>query len=243
MYEYFADVYDSLIEDAEILKRADFICSLFESYDKMPSLLLDNACGSGNFSRYFAKKGVSVIGTDLSTAMLNIAREKSVGLDILYLNQDMCELDLYGTVDGAICMLDSLNHLKSYEDFCTALKKTALFLEKDRLFIFDVNTTYKHKFVLGNNAFIKENEEVFCAWQNFFEEKDNRVDITLDFFVKGESGYIRQTENFCETAYTEAQMEKAIKDADLSLIAVYDGDSFGNLQKDSQRILFVTKRV
>lgn len=243
MYEYFADVYDSLIEDADTNKRADFICSLFESYDKMPSLLLDNACGSGNFSRYFAKKGVSVIGTDLSTAMLNVAREKSSGLDILYLNQDMCELDLYGTVDGAICMLDSLNHLKSYEDFCTALQKTALFLEKDRLFIFDVNTPYKHKFVLGNNTFIKENKGVFCAWQNFYEENDNRVDITLDFFTEGENGYTRQTENFCETAYTEAQIEKAIKSAGLSLIAVYDGDSFGNLQKDSQRILFVTKRV
>ena len=63
------------------------------------------------------------------------------------------------------------------------------------------------------------------------------------FFTEGENGYTRQTENFCETAYTEAQIEKAIKSAGLSLIAVYDGDSFGNLQKDSQRILFVTKRV
>jgi ubiquinone/menaquinone biosynthesis C-methylase UbiE len=87
---------------------------------------------------------------------LSVAREKSAeqGNDVLYLCQDAAKLDLYGTVDGAICCLDSLNHITDYDKFCEAVSRVSLFLEKDRLFIFDVNTVYKHKEVLGNNTFV-----------------------------------------------------------------------------------------
>ena len=36
---------------------------------------------------------------------------KDTDKKILYLNQDMCEFELYGTVDVFLCMLDSLNYV------------------------------------------------------------------------------------------------------------------------------------
>jgi ubiquinone/menaquinone biosynthesis C-methylase UbiE len=91
--------------------------------------MLDLACGTGEFSNHFAQKGVSVIGVDISYDMLSVAREKTAeaGNDILYLCQDAAELDLYGTIDGAICCLDSLNHITDYEKFCKALERVSLF--------------------------------------------------------------------------------------------------------------------
>ena len=105
MYSNFAAVYDSLMYDVDYKKRTAYLLKLFKKYSKKPTLLLDVACGTGGFSNEFAKQGIEVIGADMSQEMLSVAREKSVqqGHDILYLCQKAEELDLYGTVDGAVC--------------------------------------------------------------------------------------------------------------------------------------------
>ena len=223
MYNDFAAVYDELTENVDYESRTGYLCSLFENFDKMPTLLLDLACGTGNFSNCFSKRGVSVIGVDMSYDMLSEAREKSAeqGLDVMYLCQDAAELDLYGTVDGAICCLDSLNHITDYDRFCKAIARVSLFLEKDRLFIFDVNTPYKHKEILGNNTFVVENENVYCVWQNEYTEQNNTVEINLDFFTSDGDVYYRTSESFCERAYTPNEINSAVVNAGLKIEAVY----------------------
>lgn len=57
---------------------------------------------------------------DLSADMLEIAMEKreQSGHDILYLQQDMREFELYGTVRAVICVCDSLNYIME-EEICS----------------------------------------------------------------------------------------------------------------------------
>ena len=173
MYSVFADFYDELMDDVDYKKRAAYLMRLFKRYGKAPSVLLDVACGTGGFSNEFARMGVEVIGTDISEEMLGIARENSAEaeLDVLYLCQAAQDLDLFGTVDGAICCLDSLNHITDYKTLCKAFNKISLFLEPDCLFIFDVNTEYKHREVLGDNVFVMDRQDVYCVWANAFEKK------------------------------------------------------------------------
>ncbi|MDO4607664.1 MAG: class I SAM-dependent methyltransferase [Clostridia bacterium] len=243
MYNNFAEFYDELMAyNADYSAREKYLYSLFKKHDRTPTLLLDLACGTGEFSTRFAKRGVSVIGVDVSADMLSVAREKSAeqGQDILYLCQNATELDLYGTVDGAICCLDSLNHITDYADFCTAIQKVALFLEKDRLFVFDVNTPYKHKEILGDNVFLVDSD-VYCVWQNDFIG-DNTVEINLDFFVPDGEVYYRTGESFCERAYTAEEIEKACKAAGLKIEAVYDDLTENPPQESSQRLIYVTRK-
>lgn len=245
MYNDFAYSYDSLMRDVDYTKRAEYLASLFCRYDRMPTLMLDLACGTGEFCNQFASKGVSVIGVDISYDMLSIAREKSAqqGNDVLYLCQDAAELDLYGTVDGAICCLDSLNHITDYNAFCKAIERVSLFLEKDRLFIFDVNTVYKHREVLGNNTFVIDTEDVYCVWQNEFNDKDNTVNINLDFFTPDDDAYIRTNEEFCERAYTNQEIETALKKAGLKIEAILDDMSLDAPSEEAERIIYVTRKV
>ena len=243
MYGEFSRVYDSLMADADYKTRAALIQSLFEKYDRMPSLMLDLACGTGAFSRYFADKGVSVIGVDLSVEMLSIAAQKSAGKDILYLCQEMTELDLYGTVDGAVCCLDSLNHLESYDELCTTLGRVSLFLEKDRLFIFDINTPYKHKRVLGDNIFIKQGRDVYCVWQNEYKNEQNRVDITLDIFSKKGELYEKSRECFCETAYSKAKIEQALKKAGFSVVDALDEKTLSAPSAKTERVIYAARKI
>ncbi len=245
MYNDFAYSYDALMTDVDYKKRTDYICSLFKAFDRMPTLMLDLACGTGEFANLFAQKGVSVIGVDVSYDMLSVAREKSAeqGNDILYLCQDAVELDLYGTVDGAICCLDSLNHITDYDGFCRAISRVSLFLEKDRLFIFDVNTPYKHREILGNNTFVIDTDDVYCVWQNEYNDNDNTVEINLDFFTPDGDAYYRSGENFCERAYTADEINSALNKAGLKIEEVYEELTENKPNDTTQRIVYVTRKV
>lgn len=245
MYGNFASFYDGLTLDVDYKKRTAYLLKLFKKYDKKPTLLLDLACGTGSFSNCFAKEGVEVIGVDMSEEMLSVAREKSfdAGVEVLYLCQKAQELDLYGTVDGAVCCLDSLNHITDYKDFCKAISRVSLFLEKGSLFIFDLNTRYKHRTVLGDNVFVIETEEVYCVWANKFKEKNCTVDISLDFFVKDGENYYRENEQFSERAYSVDEVEKALEEAGLELLEIFDEGTQKPLDDTSERAIFVTRKV
>ena len=244
-YNDFAFVYDALMGDVDYPKRSGYILKLFKKFGSVPTLLLDVACGTGNFSMEFAKMGIEVIGTDMSEDMLSIAREKSQeeGLDILYLCQKAEELDLYGTVDGAVCCMDSINHITDKKNLAKAFSKISLFLEKDKLFIFDVNTIYKHKEVLGNNTFVLEEEGVFCVWQNEFCEKRCETAIKLDFFCECENGYNRSHEEFCERAYSQEELKNILKSAGFKVEAVFGDMTFKEPKEQDDRMFFVCRKI
>jgi len=245
MYSNFAQFYDNLMYDVDYKKRTSYLLKLFSKYGKKPTLLLDMACGTGGFSNCFAKQGVEVIGVDLSEEMLSLAREKSAleGNDILYLCQRAEELDLYGTVDGAVCCLDSLNHITDYKGFCKALQKVSLFLEENCLFIFDLNTEYKHKQVLGDNVFVIETDDIYCVWANSFKAKECRVDISLDFFIQNDGLYERFSEEFTERAYSPEQVKTALEKAGLEIVEIFDDMTEKPLESTSERAVYVTRKV
>ena len=173
------------------------------------------------------------------------AKEKSEeqGNDILYICQDAASLDLHGKVDGAVCLLDSLNHIIDYTEFCKAIERVSLFLCDEGLFIFDVNTIYKHRQVLGDNTFVLEEEGVYCVWQNFYNPEDNTVDIALDFFEGDGKNYKRYSEDITERAYTEKEIKSALKKAGLEILAVYDDMTYNSLKKDSERAIYITRKI
>ncbi len=245
MYNSFAFFYDAFTGNVEYKKRTDYICRLFKKYGKMPTLLLDAACGTGSFSCEFAKRGVSVIGADISSEMLSVANEKKIeqNLDILFINSKLSELDLYGTVDGAVCMLDSLNHITDYNELCKSISRISLFLEPQSLFIFDVNTEYKHEEILGNNNFVLETEDVYCVWQNRYKKSAKTTEITLDFFEKNGDAYNRYRESFLERAYTDEQLTGALKKAGLEIVAVLGENTMKAPKENCQRKIFVTRKV
>ncbi len=166
-YEVFAEFYDSLTDNAEYRERADYIVELLQkNHNHSMGLTLDLACGTGTLTILLKELGVDVYGVDASSDMLSIAQQKSFekGLDILFLCQRMEQLDLWGTFDTCVCTLDSLNHITDYQTFKQAIGRVARFTEDNGIFVFDVNTVYKHREILRDNTFVYETDEVFCVW-------------------------------------------------------------------------------
>ena len=241
----FAYFYDRLMSDVNYSLRTEYLLKLFESFGKKPTLLLDLACGTGGFSNEMAKRGIEVIGADMSEDMLSVARENSaeLGLNVLYLCQKAEELDLYGTVDAAICCMDSINHITTTWTVINAFRRIALFLEPNCLFIFDINTEFKHKYVLGDNTFVIEDEEIYCVWQNEFSPESLTTKISLDFFVEDDGRYDRFSEEFCERAYKIEELEKMLSLAGFRVEAVYDDMTENPLKEDSQRAIIVARKT
>lgn len=240
-YEIFAEFYDSLMENAEYDKRADYYQQILADNGIKSGILADLGCGTGSMSIRMHNKGFDVIGIDPGIGMLMQARQKTAGTDILLLNQSMEELDLYGTIDCAISTLDCINHLESKENVLTAFKKVSLFMNKGGIFAFDVNTVFKHRNKLADNAYIFENDKVFCAWQNSLNDDDS-VDITLDFFEEDEGAYYRETERFTERAYPIEELKQMLEEAGFTVKSIYDDMTFSPVKEDSERAVFVAEK-
>ena len=242
-YTDFAYIYDRLMKkDVDYEKWADYIENIFARYDKNPSLVCDLACGTGNITVPLARRGYDMTGIDVSEDMLNIAREKATDNDILFLNQNIASLDLYGTMDAFTCMIDGVNYIispKALLDMLTKIK--TCFLEKDGLFVFDISTRHKLENVIGSNTFIHSDKDVFYAWQNRYIAKKNLSDMMLTFFVKSGKSYRRFEERHLQRAYTEDEIRKIAKRAGFRQIDAYDELTFDPPKPDSERLVFVCR--
>lgn len=245
-YTVFAEGYDALTQNVDYDACAAFLCGTLEHCGIADGLVLDLACGTGSVAVRLAKAGYEVIGVDASPDMLAVAREKAqaAGCDILLLCQDMCALDLYGTVRAAVCTLDSLNHLPHADAVREALRRVALFLEPGGIFIFDVNTPYKHREILGNHTFVYDTDEVYCVWQNT-ALPDDAVQMELDFFFPAEGEedvYVREHEQITERAYSTAQWEEMLGGAGFRVLAWYDGYTDASPTAHSERVVYAVQK-
>ena len=177
--------------------------------------------------------------------MLSVAQVKAEEeeLSILFLCQKMQRLDLYGTVNTVFCTLDSLNHLTGEEDVRKTFSRVALFLEPNGYFIFDMNTLYKHQYILANQAYLYDTEDVFCAWQNHFEQKTGRVSITLDFFEKRGKLYERSSESFFERAYPLETILKWLEEAGMEPRLVLESGTFEAPSETTERVTIAARRI
>lgn len=243
-YTAFAQYYDELTQNVRYSERADYIESLLERFDHEPGLTLDLACGTGSLTVELKKRGLDIYGVDGSADMLMQAQSKAVveGLDILFLNQKMQNLDLYGTIDTCICTLDSLNHIIKTEELQKVFDKVSLFMNPAGLFIFDVNTPYKHERILADNVFVYDKRDVFCVWQNTLLE-NLTIKINLDFFEKQGSLYRRYSESFCERAYTERELRDMLMSSGFEILSIYGELTFEAPGEDSQRNVYVVKKI
>ena len=245
-YGVFSEFYDALTANVSYDTVAQVLGSLLTRYGKGRGLLLDLACGTGSVSVRLAKKGYEVIGVDLSPEMLSEAQNKaySAGQNILFLCQDMTALDLYGTVDAAVCTLDGLCHLSDEESVFAALQKVSLFMNPGGVFLFDVNSVYKHRAVLGNNTFVYDTDDVYCVWQNTLLPDGVTVQMDLDFFepVSDAGDYVRQSERFTERAYPRETLEAMLKKEGFTVLDVFDGYSEKPAHDTSERLLFAVRK-
>ncbi len=244
-YNYFANLYDCLTNNVDYEVRSEYISDFFnENNIEHGSTILDLACGTCSISVLLAKKGYNIIGIDASQEMLEIASNKAFEneCDLSLLCAKMQNFDLPREVDGCICSLDSINHLDNECDVVKTFQNVYNCLRNDGLFVFDVNTIYKHQNVLADNTFVFEDDDYYLVWDNESEE-DNKVRILLDMFIYNGSSYDRYSEEFIEKAYSLDFLNDSLKSVGFSVLGVFEELTRDKPKDDTQRVYFVCKKV
>ncbi len=245
-YDIFSAYYDRLTNNVGYNERAEYFCELLAENGVTDGLLLDLACGTGSLSIELIKRGFDVIGVDASEGMLTQARQKFYEAEQpapLLLCQRLEGLDLYGTVDAAVCALDSLNHLTDSKQVRHFFKRLAYFINPGGVFVFDVNTVYKHRHILADNVFVYDLDDLYCVWQNHLCEDGMTVDIDLDFFVSDGKSYHRSGESFSECAYELDDIKKWLDKSGFDVRNVFAELSHETVTQNTQRaVITAVKR-
>lgn len=239
-YEAFAGVYDALNEEADYDALSAFVREKLRAYGVADGIVVDLGCGTGELTLRLARAGYDMIGVDASPEMLSVLREKAEDAPapgLLLLCQDLAALDLYGTVRAAVSTFDTLNHLRGYGLFCQALRRASLFLEPGGVFLFDMNTPYKHEAVLADHVYEIEADDAYCIWRNRYDRAAGCTHISLEISYPDLEENDR--ESFDEFFYPLDAICAACEKAELCVREVLDGESFGALRPDSTRFMIV----
>lgn len=245
-YTSLAECYDEFTGDVRYSIWADYLTGLFDKYSDKDGVhdVLDLACGTGSLSVILAERGFEVIGTDASEDMLAEAQAKAwtvSGTPPMFLHQSMEELDLYGTVDAAVCCLDSINYLTSRELLSQAFSRLKFFIRPGGLFIFDVNTDAKFR-NLDGSVFLRENEDFFCTWSAEYDKDSQLCTFFYDIFKSCGELWSREQEEHTERAHSYDEIKNALENAEFSLLTVFGELSENPPADDEQRIFYVARR-
>ena len=243
-YEEFALVYDIFQDNVDYEAWASYLQDRLTDFDIRDGLVLDLGCGTGTMTELLASAGYDMIGVDGSEEMLLRAAEKRAesGHSILYLLQDMTEFELYGTVRAVVSVCDSLNYLLEEEDLLQTFRLVNNYLDPGGIFIFDMNTEYKYRELLGSCTIAENREEGSFIWENDYDEDQliNEYDLTL--FVRREDGlYEKSEEVHYQKAWRSEKVKELLKAAGMTVIAVYDAYTQEPPRPDSDRLTFIAR--
>ncbi|MBO4749848.1 MAG: methyltransferase domain-containing protein [Lachnospiraceae bacterium] len=263
-YSDFADVYDELMDDVpyeawkdrivrligeygvsqRVSQEGETLGSLEEALASERDLVVDLGCGTGTLTELLYAEGFDMVGIDNSEAMLAKAMEKKEqsGSEILYLLQDMRELSLYSTVGTVVSVCDSLNYLLEEDELLQVFSLVNNYLYPRGIFIFDFNTDYKYREVIGDAVIAENREDCSFIWENFYdpEERINEYDLTMFLRREGEL-FERVTETHLQRGYEACEVETLLKQAGLEVLLMRDADSDGEVTETSERVYVVAR--
>ena len=247
-YTGFAAVYDTFMDNVPYEEWCGYIKSLLMDQGVKEGLVLDLGCGTGSLAELLSAAGYDMIGVDASEEMLELAYEKKAasGSDILYLCQDMRELELYGTVGAVISVCDCMNYILEYEDLVQVFRLVNNYLDPGGVFIFDLNTEYKYETVMGDRVIAEDREDAAFIWDNQYDAKERINIYDLSIFVKEEGQeedglYRKYEELHCQRAYEIGDIRRLLEQAGLRVEAVYDAFTREEPREDSERVYFVAR--
>ena len=161
--------------------------------------------------------------------------------NILYINQDMREMELFGTVRAVVCAFDSINYILSEDDLLKVFRNVNNYLDPDGLFMFDMNTEYKYRELIGNTTIAENREDAAFIWDNFYSVDDKLNEYNLVFFAKEGDLFRRTTETHYQKAYDIEEMKSLINESGLLLECVFDAYTTEAPTDTSERVLFICK--
>jgi cyclopropane fatty-acyl-phospholipid synthase-like methyltransferase len=202
-YSGFAQIYDAYMHPEDYDRWFNGVGQLIKEHGIPTKHVLELACGSGTFSIRLAKAGYDVIGLDLAEEMLMIAKDKALAerLKIGFFQQDMTTYELNQKFETVLSICDGMNYVLDDEDMVSLFERVQGSLQENGLFIFDISTYYKLKYILGESTIAESGDDSAFIWENFYDEESDLLSFELSVFTEENGLYRRMDEVHEQRAY------------------------------------------
>ena len=234
---------------------ADYLEDRLKEYGVKDGLVLELGCGTGSMTELLAEKGYDMIGIDNSSEMLDIAlkkKEKS-NQNMMYLEQDMREIDLYSTAGTFISVCDSINYLLEDDDVRRTFALVNNYLYPGGIFIFDFNTIHKYRDVIGDTTIAEDRDNCSFIWDNYYhaDEAINEYDLTIfvaeeytnkDRAQVSDGGLFRKfMETHYQRGYTLDEMKHFVEEAGMQFVTAIDAETHAEVMGESERVYVIAR--
>ena len=242
-YHALAVSYDRLTNDVDYSAVVDFYFDILQKEGLFPRTAADLACGTGSVALLLARKGLDVVGVDMSEEMLCVAFQRGQDMDNppRFICQKLQQLYLPRGVDLAVSALDSIDYIVDPEDCQKAFGRIYRALNPGGIFIFDVNTPQKLQ-AMDGQVFLDEDDDVYCVWRGEFDKESNICSYGMDLFQRVGGLWQRSFEEHREYAYSQEQLISYLKQAGFTSIEVYADREFCPPRPQEQRIYIKARK-
>ena len=228
--------YYTLYKNRDEKEAQVFIDNLID-YLQIPkgSKLIDIACGKGRHAKYFNKKGMDVVGVDLSQNSINTAK-KDENKNLQFSVHDMRENYQGDVFDVVTNLFTSFGYFENNKDEQKAINAMANNLKKEGILIIDFMNTKK---VIANLV---------------LNEQKTINNIQFDITRQVKDGFIlkdiritdgKEQQQFQEKvkAITLADYSEFITNAGLKIIDIFGNYKLDNFdEKISDRLILICKK-
>lgn len=195
-----------------------------------PFTHVDAACGTGVLLAMLRERGWHSFGFDLSHQMAGQARKRKPSCPVGV--SDLRGLPLYGSVHYLTCLFDSVNFLLTEEDLRRAFRQFAGALAPDGVLYFDIVTERMVLEHFAGQSWTEKNGGFKTTWDCSYD----RTTQISETRIRINNGPVC---TILERMFDPKLVRDAVEDAGLSVLGVFNAESWRRPGKRTVRMDFV----
>ncbi|MGN0482296.1 MAG: class I SAM-dependent DNA methyltransferase [Lachnospiraceae bacterium] len=242
-YTSFAQCYDMFMDNVPYEEWSRYLIGLLQEYGIKEGKIAELGCGTGKMTRLLAAAGYQMTGIDLSQEMLEIACSQDNPNSILYLQQDMCELELCEEMDACVSICDCLNYILDEQDLVSVFSHVKETLRLGGVFIFDLNTIHKYRDLIGETTISEVRDTASFIWENYYDEEEQINEYDLTFFMQEDGDLFRRfAEVHYQRGYELETVKACLKEGGLQFVTAYNVTTHDPVTDACERMYIIAKK-
>lgn len=241
--KFYANSYDKIHANKNYTEETSRLVSFIDkNYSERDLVkILDFGCGTGGHLQSLTKKGRALSGFDISVDMLNIAKQKTTGINFT----DNLE-DLDSDFDLVYSLFDVINYQVSNDNLKIFLNGASSRLRPSGYFICDgwnLDGVRLDPPKVTSRDFMIQEKKITRRVQPTFEDNFRVSNLRIDLIEEGESEPFL-TEDHHIRAYSPSELADFLHEAGFEEFCFMDGKVWEeDLRVDSWRFVLFAKKT
>lgn len=239
-YGAFAYAYDQALGERFFRAAKRMIDEAAVRYPTPKRTHLDVACGTGLVVDYFRRLGWKSTGVDASLEMLATGAARGGGRLVA---GDFGALPFRARFARITCLYDSLNHVLDRDDLVTAFRNIRPLLDRDGLFLFDMNHPEIYPEVWGIvEPFVASGPDFHLEIATSYRKREKAGRAVVSGWANVAGRRVEIHEEHRQRAYSQKEIVKSLEEAGITPIEILEFDPYDEadaIEAQTVKLFFV----